>query len=103
MKSTTMWIHINYGDEGLRRFLRQISSLTNNVIIEPQPWKCYRNARQRLRRLKLPPAPHIDSLEMKHNVPELIKEFLLSTECGFASAESIGKTKWDREVWLFKK
>lgn len=40
--SVTMWIHLNHGDDGLWTFLEQISSMTDHLIVEPQPWKCYR-------------------------------------------------------------
>lgn len=40
--SVTMWIHLNHGDDGLWKFLEQISSMTDHLIVEPQPWKCYR-------------------------------------------------------------
>ena len=42
--SVTVWIHLNYGDEGLRQFLISVSMHTNIVVIEPKPWKCYRTA-----------------------------------------------------------
>jgi hypothetical protein len=37
-----MWIHLNHGDDGLWAFLEQVSSMTDHLIVEPQPWKCYR-------------------------------------------------------------
>ena len=45
--SITMWIHLNYGDDGLIDCLfRSIALLHNkgSLIVEPQPWKCYKNA-----------------------------------------------------------
>eukprot|EP00124_Ichthyophonus_hoferi_P006058 Ihof_evm1s1162 gene=Ihof_evmTU1s1162 len=52
--SVTMWIHINHGDRGLVDFLHYLSLLSDTIIIESQPWKCYRNAEKRLRRLGRP-------------------------------------------------
>lgn len=40
--SVTMWIHLNHGDEGLWRFLGTVSDMTEHLLVEPQPWKCYR-------------------------------------------------------------
>lgn len=40
--SVTMWIHLNKGDDGLWKFLERVSDMANHLIIEPQPWKCYR-------------------------------------------------------------
>ena len=40
--SVTMWIHLNRGDKGLAEFLGLCCSLSRNVLVEPQPWKCYK-------------------------------------------------------------
>lgn len=40
--SVTMWIHLNKGDDGLWTFLDRVSSMATHLILEPQPWKCYR-------------------------------------------------------------
>lgn len=40
--SVTMWIHLNHGDDGLWRFLETVSDMTEHLLVEPQPWKCYR-------------------------------------------------------------
>lgn len=40
--SVTMWIHLNKGDNGLWTFLERMSDMASHLIIEPQPWKCYR-------------------------------------------------------------
>lgn len=40
--SVTMWIHLNHGDDGLWRFLGTVSDMTEHLLVEPQPWKCYR-------------------------------------------------------------
>jgi hypothetical protein len=72
--SITMWIHVNHGDEGLIKFLETAASLSiynnndndnndnnnntfkdntndrvntisySSLLIEPQPWKCYKSA-----------------------------------------------------------
>lgn len=43
--SVTMWIHLNHGDDGLWTFLEMISDLTEHLIVEPQPRRCYRYVR----------------------------------------------------------
>ncbi|CAH0725839.1 unnamed protein product, partial [Brenthis ino] len=48
--SVTMWIHINNGDQGLAQVLKFIKENSRTIIIEPQPWKCYKNAQRRMRR-----------------------------------------------------
>lgn len=40
--SVTMWVHLHHGDDGLFSFLQCLSSMTEHLLIEPQPWKCYR-------------------------------------------------------------
>ena len=39
--STTMWIHIHSGDDGLKEFLKRTCEMTNAILIEPQPSKWY--------------------------------------------------------------
>lgn len=39
--STTMWIHVHSGDEGLKLFLKRASAMCNVLLIEPQPSKWY--------------------------------------------------------------
>ena len=39
--SVTMWIHLNRGDAGLEEFLGFSCRASRNILLEPQPWKCY--------------------------------------------------------------
>jgi 7SK snRNA methylphosphate capping enzyme len=42
------WIHLNWGDEGLLRFFTKVYRTLKPgglFILEPQPWKSYRNNR----------------------------------------------------------
>ena len=57
--SVTMWVHIRHRDEGLCWLYRYaVDTLAHNpagaahsfigsILVEPQPWKCYKNAKRR--------------------------------------------------------
>jgi Bicoid-interacting protein 3 (Bin3) len=76
--STTMWIHIHGGDEGLRTVLQQICSCTRHwILLEPQPSKCYGTAAHRLRRLGLQPVDvSTERLQLRSNAEEAIESIL---------------------------
>ncbi len=47
--SITKWIHLNFGDQGLKRFLKRIYQTLlpgGRLILEPQPWSSYRLKRR---------------------------------------------------------
>merc|ERR1712224_1073186 len=53
--STTMWIHIHTGDDGLKSVLEALCRKSRKyIIIEPQTSTCYRNAMVRLRKMGRP-------------------------------------------------
>jgi len=97
--SITMWIHLNHGDDGLRDFLRYIASKAHYLIVEPQPWKCYRNANRRMKKLDCAPFKYFDELTWRTDVDEKIIDFLVE-ECGMTLCETFGKTNWDRRICL---
>eukprot|EP01116_Phalansterium_solitarium_P017717 TRINITY_DN4437_c0_g2_i2.p1 TRINITY_DN4437_c0_g2~~TRINITY_DN4437_c0_g2_i2.p1 ORF type:complete len:234 (+),score=71.82 TRINITY_DN4437_c0_g2_i2:87-788(+) len=99
--SITMWIHLNYGDDGLFKFLRRVASLARNLIIEPQPWSCYRSAQQRHRKLGLPPHPLFSALSVRTDVEPRIIEFV-TKECGMTKHLVLGETKWKRTLIWYK-
>jgi SAM-dependent methyltransferase len=100
--SVTMWIHLNYGDEGLRQFLISVSMRTNMVVIEPQPWKCYRTAVRRMKRSG-GNFPEFANLKIRQGVAVAIENIFLN-ECNFIKIKREGLyTHWGRELLLFKR
>ncbi|XP_970967.2 probable RNA methyltransferase CG11342 [Tribolium castaneum] len=98
--SITMWIHLNYGDDGLIRFLNEICDLGDFVIIEPQPWKCYRSA---VKRLKLSDAtfPLFKELQITHDVENKIEQHIL-TSCKAVKLYESERSEWGRKLQIFK-
>ncbi|KFP33704.1 Pre-miRNA 5'-monophosphate methyltransferase, partial [Colius striatus] len=99
--SVTMWIHLNHGDRGLLEFLSLLASLCRYLLIEPQPWKCYRAAARRLRRLGRNDFDHFRSLEINGDMAERITQ-ILSRDCAMELVCCFGSTSWDRSLLLFK-
>ncbi len=47
--SITKWIHLNFGDQGLKRFFQRIYRTLfpgGRLLLEPQPWSSYRLKRR---------------------------------------------------------
>lgn len=99
--SVTLWIHINHGDVGLQNFLSKISSISKYLVIETQPWKCYRTAARRALRSGQPPFPHYDSLTIRNNVTEFIDKYLIES-CGLVKVTVLGTTNWGRQITLYR-
>ncbi|XP_076313082.1 RNA 5'-monophosphate methyltransferase [Tachypleus tridentatus] len=99
--SVTMWVHLNHGDVGLKKFLKDISSVTQYLLLEPQEWKCYRSASRRMRKLKCPAFQNLEDLQMKQTVVEDIGCYL--KECGMEEVENFGTTEWHRKIILYKR
>lgn len=99
--SITMWIHLNHGDDGLRKFLAKVASLSGFLVIEPQPWKCYKTA---VKRLKLGKAefPKFKELHLRNNVESDIEAFIVE-KCGLEKVGESGLTKWGRKLLFFKR
>lgn len=99
--SVTMWIHLNHGDDGLNRFLKEISEMGEMLVIEPQPWKCYRSAVRRLKKCKKT-FPLFEKITVRENVEQHIEDYLLST-CSFKKVYETPETKWGRRLVFFRK
>ncbi|XP_019620363.1 PREDICTED: pre-miRNA 5'-monophosphate methyltransferase-like, partial [Branchiostoma belcheri] len=98
--SVTMWIHLQNGDSGLRDFLRSVSSNTWFLLLEPQPWKCYRSAARRLRKLGRAEFPQLQELQIRSNVETEIDR-CLTQDCAMRRAGGFGETQWGRKLVLY--
>ncbi|VDM52257.1 unnamed protein product [Angiostrongylus costaricensis] len=101
--SITKWIHLNYGDDGLRRFFRRAFKQLlsgGRFIVEPQPFTSYKKRSKMTEKLK---ANYL-AIEFK---PEDFEMYLLE-EVGFESVEHLGapcaKTKgFERPIDIYRK
>ncbi|GMT14501.1 hypothetical protein PFISCL1PPCAC_5798, partial [Pristionchus fissidentatus] len=101
--SITKWIHLNWGDDGMRRFFKRcFSSLLpgGRLILEPQQFDTYRKRSVMSEELRAT----YRSIEFK---PEDFEMYLLE-ECGFESVQHLseagGKAKgFDRPVDMYVK
>lgn len=83
--SITMWIHLNHGDEGFLSFLERSAALlhsSGSLIVEPQPWKCYRNADKRCRKLGITRPLHYSALQIRDIEMETVRIVMGSLACG---------------------
>ncbi|XP_046961698.1 probable RNA methyltransferase CG11342 [Vanessa cardui] len=96
--SVTMWIHINIGDLGLQKFLKFLKDNSKSIVIEPQPWKCYKNAQRRMKRsgkvFEL-----FDSLNFRDNVDQEIED-ILNDQTHIKIYES-PSSSWNRKIQCF--
>ena len=85
--SVTKWIQLNWGDCGLKKMFRTIHDALSPggvFIVEPQPWKSYKQA---FRKQKMPEETraHMKGIELR---PAFYAEHLRK-EVGFSSVEAI--------------
>jgi len=101
--SVSKWIHLNWGDEGLKRLFRKIYDLLSpggHFILEPQPWKSYRKKYNVTERTK----KHFHEIKMR---PSAFDTYLLKT-VGFRKVDFLGKPGdcvrgFNRPVYAFRK
>lgn len=101
--SLTKWIHLNWGDDGLKRMFRRIFLHLHpggRLILEPQPWSTYQ------KKSKMTPQifENYKSIRFK---PEHFNEYLLR-DVGFKSCEFLGtpehKSKgFQRPIYMYQK
>ena len=73
--SITMWIHLNHDDTGLVDCLQRSAGLltpTGSLVIEPQPWKCYKAADKRCRKLGITRPLHYSALAIRNIEVDLV-------------------------------
>lgn len=103
--STTMWIHVHAGDDGLQDVLKQTCQKTKRfLLIEPQPSKCYRKAMIRLRKMGRPEFNvSSDRLKLRRNIEKEIDAILQSAGFNRVSFSSEQKTEWNRSLELYER
>jgi SAM-dependent methyltransferase len=103
--STTMWIHVHAGDDGLKAVLKQICQKTKRfLLIEPQPSKCYRKAMTRLRKIGRPELNvSSDRLKLRPNVEEEIDAILQWAGFDRVAFSNQEKTEWNRTLELYER
>jgi len=92
-----MWIHLNGGDGALEDLLSTLSKWADNVIVEPQPWKCYRNAVRRAKKTKSQPFELYDSLGYRANVVDDIQN-IFRVKLDMHLYSHMGQSQWNRPV-----
>lgn len=101
--SVTKWVHLNWGDCGLKRLFKRVYRHLRPggiFILEPQPWESY------VRRKKLTDniSRNFYNIRLK---PDQFSSYL-TTEVGFTSSEYLGAPKcsirgFQRPIYLFHK
>ncbi|RUS22798.1 Bicoid-interacting protein 3-domain-containing protein [Endogone sp. FLAS-F59071] len=101
--SITKWIHLNWGDNGIKAFFHKVYRVLGpggRFVMEPQPWESYK------RRSKMS-----EALDENHRkiqfYPQDFNEFLRN-EVGFVSIEELGVSNNDakgfrRPIYVFLK
>lgn len=99
--STSKWIHLNWGDAGLRRLFAVAHSALRpggHFVFEPQPWASYK----KLKNQSLTYRTHYDEIRMRP------KDFASAlAEVGFEEVRTVGpqegKEKFRRAITIFRK
>lgn len=117
--STTMWIHLHGGDDGLREFIERACGWTKQfLLVEPQPSVCYRKANKRLRKMGRPEIEDVTSsrLKMRLDIEKGIDDTVI--RCGFrrislsemvddqradSKAKKDAITSWNRSLYLYER
>lgn len=100
--SITMWIHLNHGDDGLEKFLRTACDHAEIIVIEAQPWKCYRNASRRLRRAISEDFQLLKELKYTGDPVKHI-ENILTRFCNFCKVSVTARNEWGRELLIYER
>uniref|UniRef100_A0A182NE35 RNA methyltransferase n=1 Tax=Anopheles dirus TaxID=7168 RepID=A0A182NE35_9DIPT len=103
--SVLMYVHLNGGDEGLRRVLDYLCSKGAFLILELQSWKKYRDQVRRLKRDAGQIYPKYEQLEWRGGCGALEQHIKFHIQSnGFELvAESAEKNEFERQVIFFRK
>ncbi|CAD8190848.1 unnamed protein product [Paramecium pentaurelia] len=106
--SITKWIHLNFGDIGIKRLFKTISNFLNvggHLILEPQEWKSYKKKKyyssefkQNYKEIQLKPQDFSKVLEKEYNF-KLIQQINPDDE----SAIKKSKSTFRRPILIFEK
>lgn len=99
--SLTMWIHLNHGDAGLLDFLTKICILGKQIIIEPQPWKCYLTAVRRMKKSNQETFKNFEQIKFRSSVELDIHRHLIGA-CDMDNIFETVPTKWKRKIAFYK-
>ncbi|KAK3873347.1 hypothetical protein Pcinc_021635 [Petrolisthes cinctipes] len=83
--SITKWIHLNWGDSGLKRFFRRCFynlKPGGRLIMEPQAWPSYNKRRKLTKRI-------FDNYKSIRLFPDKFNDYLLH-DVGFSTSEKMG-------------
>ncbi|XP_030043160.1 7SK snRNA methylphosphate capping enzyme [Microcaecilia unicolor] len=102
--SLTKWVHLNWGDEGLKRMFKRIYRHLHPggiLILEPQPWASY-GKRKKLTETIF---KNYQQITLK---PDQFTSYLLSPEVGFSTYELLGTPQtsskgFQRPIYAFHK
>lgn len=103
--SVTKWVHLNQGDEGLKRLFGKVKEALvpgGWFILEPQPWRSYQQARRK-QDMSAAPFAKLDMLELR---PEGFPDYL-EQELGFILARELhvatSSAGFNRPMYLFQR
>jgi hypothetical protein len=90
--------------QGLKDFLRMCGEHTRaELLVEPQPRKCYYNARQRLRKRRLEFPRFLDQIDTKALDTDKLISDMMSSIGSFQNATLLGQEDWGRNLIIYKK
>ncbi|KRY67002.1 7SK snRNA methylphosphate capping enzyme [Trichinella pseudospiralis] len=102
--SITKWIHLNWGDEGIKRFFKRVYlnlKPGGRLLLEPQAFSSYAKRRGLCQEI-------YDNYKNITLMPDEFPKYLTSAEVGFASYRTVGISRYkskgfQRPVLLFEK
>ncbi|KAL3075766.1 hypothetical protein niasHS_012596 [Heterodera schachtii] len=102
--SITKWVHLNWGDDGLKRFLRRTFLNLRpggRLLLEAQPFPSY------YKKAKMT-SDMFETYKAIQFKPYQFKDFLLSDKVGFSECEELGTPTaiskgFERPILVFKK